>query len=139
MSDADFDRALVDASQLVSVILVFLSVLFGLKYQLILDTISTQFPDESQPDARLAYRQRLARTLCIHVIPVGLPSLLMMLLLIPDTIQILRRSHVSFADVDLIRTLFLGIEVFLAAATLWILILSIRIVIRVVGADHARN
>jgi hypothetical protein len=136
MSEADFDRSLVDASQLVSVVLVFLSVLFGLKYQPIMDTISAQLPDESQPDARHAYRQRLSKTLFVHVLPVGLPSLAMTLLLAPDTLYILHGWDHSFADVALLRTLFLGIEIFIAAATIWTLAVSILIVYRVVRAGH---
>ena len=131
MSEADFDRSLVDASQLVSVILVFLSVLFGLKYQPIVDTMSTPLPDKLQPDARRAYRQRLIKTFLIHVLPVGLPSLAMTLLLAPNTVHILRGWDRGLKDEALLRALFLGIEVFIAAAAIWTLFVSIRILVEV--------
>ena len=127
MTEEAFEKSLVDGSQLVAVLLVFLSVLFGVKYEKIIRILGRELPDFLQADQRSSYRAAIKHCLAVDVLPLTVPSLLLAALLAPPTYQILTRSKLTYADLDLVRTIFVFVEVFTVLAALWSLSVACRL------------
>jgi hypothetical protein len=124
LSDPDFDKSLVDASQLVSVLLVFLSVLFGINYGKVADALRTAIPNAALPAERREFRVLQRRCFVSNVLPVAVPcAYLAALLSLPFT-RIIATSRLAFPDFNLVRTLFFTIELFIVASVIWSLFAS---------------
>lgn len=131
MSDAELDKSLTDALQVVSVLLVFLSVLFGMTFQRTGVALSEREPGPEQPKDRRSFRQMLSRSIRDVAVAVGFPSLLLALLLGPDAVRIVARSRFAYPNFDLVPTLFFVVELFVVAVVVWCLVVSLQLASRI--------
>jgi hypothetical protein len=130
MTDAAFEQSLVDGSQVVSVLLVFLSILFGIKYQQVVSVLSLEIPDATLTSDRETFREKQWNCLISDVLPVGVPSLILATLLAPASLRIVTGSNMTFLNLDMVRTLFVGVELSILAAVLWSIAVSCRLLSR---------
>ena len=119
MTDSAFEKTLLDGSQMVSVLLVFISVLFGVKYQSIAATLRQEIPDADRGGERRALRRRQAQCIFADVLPVALPAALLGLILLPPTVRILTTNMLTHPSDDLVPTVFVLVEAFVVAGAIW--------------------
>jgi hypothetical protein len=122
MNDAEFEKSLVDGSQVVSVLLVFLSVLFGINYTRVTDALQPAIPNAALPNERKRFRESQRRCVVRNVLPFAVPSLFLAILLGPAFFRIVLTSKIAFPDFNLIRTLFCAIEESLMSAIIWCIV-----------------
>lgn len=139
MNEQAFRQSLVDSCTVVSVLLVFLSVLFGLKYERVREALSDDIPDRVRPNDRGTFRGTQRRCFIADVLPVGIPSLFLAFLLGPACWRIVRLSHLSFPGVDLVLTLFLAIEACIMIVVLWSVTVSAWLWVRVNKDDEVQR
>ncbi len=130
VTDQEFYKTLVDGSQIASVLFLFLSILFGVKYPLITETLRTVTPDPARPLERKEFRGKQFRCLRDDVLPVAVTSIILGGVLLAPCLQIKQRSALNFSNLNLVYTLFLMVEGCIALATVWCVVVAIRLVLR---------
>jgi hypothetical protein len=125
MSDAAFHQEILDSGQMVSLLLVFLSVLFGLKFTPVTQLMGEAVPDAVRRDERTALRQRIREAYVSHLLPIFAPALIMALLLAPSTIRIIAGAHFSLAHYDLTEVLFVLVELAIVATLAWCIVAAV--------------
>jgi hypothetical protein len=119
MSDSTFEKSLLDGSQMVSVLLVFVSVLFGIKYQSIIAALQQEIPDAIRIDERAAFRRRQRQCIFVDVLPVAVPAVVLALILLPPTLRILTSNMLAHPSDDFVPTVFVLVEAFVVAGSAW--------------------
>jgi len=99
---ADLDRSFVDDFQAIAVLLALAAVLFGVKYQKILD--GRDGPPVVGAVARRNARRSLARTLVYDALPVAVVSGASAYLVLPGSIACAKYGSFDVWHFDLIRT-----------------------------------
>ncbi len=127
MTDEQFYKQIVDGSQMVSVLLVFLSIIFGLKYPLIADLMHSDAPDASRVVEREAYRRRLVGAIWHHVMPICIPSLLLALALGPSVVHIWSSGGLTYPTLQIVPLLFILSELSVCAAFTWCAYATIKL------------
>ena len=131
MVDGTFEKSLLDGSQMVSVLLVFVSVLFGIKYPSVIAALQQDIPDAIRIDERAAFRRRQRQCIFADALPVGVPAVVLALILWSPTLRILTSNMLVHASEDLVPTVFVLVEAFIVAGAAWsiawITLLLIRI------------
>lgn len=130
MSESAFRQSLVDASTVISVLLAFLSVVFGLKYEHVARALNEALPAADRPDDRASFRQRQRRCLFVDVAPIGVPSLLLTLLLAPASFRIISGSQFAYLDLDLVKSLFIAVNLSFVALAIWSVAVSVLLSLR---------
>jgi hypothetical protein len=131
MPGGAFEKTLLDGSQMVSVLLVFVSVLFGIKYQTVVAILQQETPDAIRADERAAFRRRHTRCIFADVLPVAVPAVVLALILLPPTLRIFTSNMLVHPSDDFVPTVFVLVEAFVVAGAAWsiawITLLLIRI------------
>ena len=125
------DKEIIDASQLISLLLVFISVLFSLKYTALTDLLREPLPDAARRDARTDLRDRLYSAMWAHLFPVALPSSLLAIALAPDSARVLVQFIAGHDSLDLLRVLFLFLEGTVVVSVGWCVATLIRFVVKI--------
>ena len=96
-----------NAFQALSVLLVFVTLLFSMKYsEFEEDTNLDNFPDSKKPDASRQYRNKIKTNFIKHLFPVLVISFLCSYLVTPSVYKIIISSSISFINFDFFRTAF---------------------------------
>lgn len=125
------------AFQATSLLLVFVTVLFGLRYPKILDNIKEEIP--AGPDAKKKHKERLRRSLLSDCGPILIISGVISYLFLPLFVKVCSESHFELWDFDFARTSFFIIALLVFIVFLWSVSLIVRLVIRIYRVDHPRK
>jgi hypothetical protein len=138
MTDSTFEKSLLDGSQMVSVLLVFVSVLFGIKYQSIIAALQQEIPDAIRVDERAAFRRRQRQCIFADVLPVGVPAVVLALILLPPTLRILTSNMLVRPSDDFVPTVFVLVEAFVVAGAAWSIAWIVLLLMRIsqTRGDH---
>jgi len=115
----DLDKQIVDGAQMVSLLLVFLSVLFGIKYDAIIGLIGEDQPLAAKTEKRKDFRDRLLRSIVRDLSPIAAPSIVLVALLAPDAFRIASAGSLAYPNFDLVRTLFILVTIAVGLAVIW--------------------
>jgi len=127
MSDAEFRKQLLDGAQMVSLLLVFLSVLFGLKFTPISQLMAEEVPDTVKRDARASLRKRIREAYVTHLLPVFAPALILAAILAPPALRIIGSARFPASAYDLMETLFVLVELAIVATLIWCIFAAARL------------
>lgn len=124
----DLDQEIQTAFQATSLILVFVTVLFGLRYPQIRDDIEEEIP--AGQDARKRLRKKLCKSFLVNCGPLLLMNGAASYLFSPLFIRVLRRSRFQVWGFDFLRTSFLFIVVLVFIFFLWSAYLGLQLIRR---------
>ena len=127
MSDAEFHTQLLDGAQMVSLLLVFLSVLFGLKFTPVSQLIAEAVPDAVKRDERAALRKRIREAYVTHLLPVFAPALILAAILAPPALRIITSARFPASAYNLVETLFVLVELSIVATLAWCIVAAMRL------------
>lgn len=113
-----------EAFQASSIILVFVTILFGIRYPIIIKEIT----DEDIPNGELAKKRekkRIKHSFLINCLPLNFVLLWCSYLFIPIFIKILKLTHINLFNFDFLPTSFVFVAIWIWILTLWSICLSI--------------
>lgn len=124
-----------DSLSALSVVLVFVTVLFGIKYPIIVADFT---PRDVRGEGALAdERQRLIKSFLANTIPVVVSNIIAFLVILPLTVQFIRDGSLSLLGPDILPNLFLFISVWQLILAVWSFYLLIRALVTI--SLHGRN
>jgi hypothetical protein len=115
----------------VSLVLVFVFVLFDIRYPQITQTIKKEIPDKAREKDRRFYRDELQKCLLQKNLPLVLIYGVLTYLLLPLLVGIFAQSRIDLWNFDLLRTGYLVVFLFVLAFFLWSVWLGVRLVVRI--------
>lgn len=118
-----------NASELISLILVFTTVLFDVRYPQIRKDIGMDIPEGTI--ARKRYKHVLVSSLLLKSIPLFLINGVAFYLMLPSVVEILHTSYFSLWDFDFTRSAFLFVALFEFLFAAWSFYLSMKLLIRI--------
>lgn len=123
-----------------SVLLVFVSLLFTLRYPEITQDLLPEDLGEKQREKRRRVRELKAR-LVSHLLPVVVGSVALVWLLAPLTIEILGTSQFDLWRFDVVLSAVLLVEVWVLGLAIWSSVLTVRMIgkIRRLSAGETRG
>lgn len=124
-------------SDALNLLLVFLSILFGIRYGEIIACLKEEIPAGLRSACRL--RSRVITILCTGCLPATLISLLATYLFLPLTCEVLTTYRFSPWRFDPVISGFVLIEAIMMALTLWMLVLSGKVINKWRQVNHRIN
>jgi hypothetical protein len=125
------DEEITTAFQATSLILVFVTVLFGIRYERIRTDIRKPVPPG--PEDRRDHRRWLFRSLVANCGPLLLVNGLSCWLFAPLLLRVLKQSRFAVWDFDFARTSFVLISLFVAVFFAWSCVLTIQMARRIMA------
>jgi len=122
-------------SDLTSLILVFVTVLFGISYPQVQDDISEEIPPRSKAQKR--HRTHLLRSLFRNGVPVFVVSGFTLFLFLPLAVRIVQNYQFTIWDFDFSASAFMFVVFLVMLLFGWCSYLCIRLVIRIRKCDRA--
>lgn len=129
----DLDQEIQRAFQATSLILVFVTVLFGLRYPQIQDDIEEEIP--AGQDAKKRLRKKLCKSLLVNCGPLLLINGAASYLFSPLFMRVLRRSRFELWSFDFSRTSFVFIVVLVFVFFLWSGYLAAQLIRRIIKSQ----
>lgn len=123
-----------DSLSALSVVLVFVTVLFGIKYPIIVADFKPR--DVRGQGALTNERQRLIKSFFANTIPVVISNVVAFLVILPLTVQFFRDGSLSLLGPDILPNLFLFISVWQLILAVWSIYLLVRAFVTI--ALHGR-
>lgn len=124
-----------DSLSALSVVLVFVTVLFGIKYPLIVSDFKPR--DVRGSGALVDERKRLVKSFFGNTIPVVVSNVAAFLIILPLTIQFVRDGSFSLLGPDILPNLFLFISIWQLVLAAWSLYLFGHALVTI--GLHGRN
>lgn len=121
--------AILDAAQLTSLILVFVTTLFGIRYPVIMDDLAREVPVGSK--ARQRERQKLVRSLLVNCLPPLIANTASAYLLSPLAVTTIRIAELRFWNFDIVLTSFMFVVVWVLSFAVWSWLLFIRLLLKI--------
>lgn len=123
------------AFQAISLILVLVTVFFGLRYGRIRDNLAEQMP--AGPEARKQLRRRLVASLLTNCTPLLLINGTASYLFAPLFVRVLMESHVELWDFSFTYTSFVFIALLVFAFCVWAGYLAVQLLRRIIKTYEA--
>jgi len=124
---ADISSRVGDVFDSISVLLVFVSVLFGVRYPEIQKELDGNPPAAGGGTTQKEYQKGILTTFLIRCIPVLVLSGVIAFIFTPLTLDVLRSTDVDLGDFDPILTAFVVICLLLWSLFIWAIVLAIRV------------
>ena len=121
------------AFQAISLILVFVTVFFGLRYSRIREHLGETIP--AGPEARKQLRRKLAESLLINCAPLLLINGITSYLFAPLFVQVLKESNFELWDFSFTYTSFIFIALLVFIFFLWAGYLAVQLVRRIIKSQ----
>ena len=118
----------------ISLILVFVSVVFGIKYPAIWGDLRSTAPPAAQPMARTTYRRRLLRRLLADALPLVVLTACAWLLFLPLFVHVAAAEPFHAWNRDVTDNAFLLIAGLTGIFFIWSLGLSLGLVAKMLGS-----
>jgi hypothetical protein len=126
----DLDKILLDAFQASSIILVFVTILFGLRYPAIVNEVNRE--DILSGDlAKRREKKRLWNNFFVNCFPLVFISLWCSYLFLPLFIKVLQNTHFSLFEFDFLPTAFVFVSFWVWLLTVWSIFLSFLFIKRI--------
>lgn len=119
-----------EAFDVISLILVFVTILFDLRYPRIQSDLRKEIPDGEK--ARQQLRRELRQNLLTNCVPLLMINGIASYLFLPLLVRILSESHLDLWGFDFARTAFVLVAVLVTIFFLWSVYLAYRVVRRMV-------
>jgi|LSQX01.1.fsa_nt_gb hypothetical protein len=116
---------ILDTFQALGIILVFVTLLFSMKYPYIMKTLASETPYGEKEKMR--YRRKLTKSLATDCLPVLVLDLISLYVLLPLAVGLLASGMASFWDVNMLPMAYLAITIWLIVLTVWVAILTCKI------------
>lgn len=126
---SELNEQIQTAFEAISLILVFVTVLFGLRYPQIQSDIESSIPEG--PKAKQRHRKTLWQSFMVNGVPLLLINGVASYLFLPLFVRVLRESRLNLWDFDFIRTSFVLIALLVFFFFLWSGYLAIRLLARI--------
>jgi len=124
-------QSIKEAFDALGLILVFVFVLFDVKYPQILKDLDRQPPPPGRELDRSSYRKDLRRSLLRNSLPLIVIDGVMLYLLLPLTVRVLQTSRLELWNFDFQRASFLAVALFIAVFFLWSIGLGVELLQRI--------
>jgi hypothetical protein len=111
----------------VSLIVVFVFVLFDIRYPQIVRDIDSEIPDPARTKERKNHRRLLLNSILRNSLPLVVVNGVLLYLLSPLVVEILRSSTFQVWNFDFLRTCFVVVCGFVAVFFVWSVALTIRL------------
>lgn len=119
-----------DSFEIISLILVFLFVLFDLKYPKIQEVLSLEKP----PPARLhdikQFKKKHHQAIWRDAVPLFLGYLILVYLFLPLLFNIVSKTRLNLLHFDFIITAFVFVVLILIGFLLWVIVMLVRLIKR---------
>ena len=120
---------ILDAAELISLILVFSTVLFDIRYRHVVDTIRAEAPPGEH--ARRRHRSELMGTLLVKVLPLVLFNCLAAFLFLPLVLRIIALTRLSLWGFDFVTSAFILVFSAVSSFAAWSLYLAFGVCIAI--------
>jgi hypothetical protein len=121
-----------------SILLVFVSLLFTLRYPEITQDLIPEDLGEKQREKRRRVRELKTR-LVSHLLPVVVGSVTLVWLLAPLTIDILGESQLDLWGFDVVLSAVVLVELWVLGLAIWSSILTIRMIRKIRGLNEQKR
>lgn len=124
----DFRQELLDVFQATSLLIVFITVLFGLKYQVIIEDIKKEIPNGES--AKKREKNRLTKSFFMNILTqiILLGSTSYIFLPIAVRIMVASEFRINFWNFDFLQTAYVMISIWLWVFFVWILWLAYKMI-----------
>jgi len=123
-------QIILDAMQATSVILVFVTLLFGLKYSIIKADIEKEVPGAGEI-AKKNEKQRLKSSFIVNCLPQLILFGVSSYIFLPLTVKIIQSSKFDLWNFDVLSTAFVSVVLWVWALFLWSLWLSVKLLLKI--------
>lgn len=126
----DLKSIIIDSFSATSVLLVFVIMLFSLRYPKIIEDIDKEIPREEKTRECEREKRRLMHSFIINCIPQTLLLGITIYLFLPLTIYIIKNSQFSFWNFDFNITMFIFVVGWIWIFFIWSFILGLRVLLK---------
>lgn len=126
-----------DTFQATGLILVFVTLLFGMKYPKIMSDINKENPNGEL--ARKRERKRLLSSFILHCLPQILFYAIASYLFLPLALQIVMQSTFRLWNFNFILTAYIIITIWIWSILIWIIVLSFKMLLKVGSLKEYTN
>lgn len=120
---------ILDTFQATSLILVFVTLLFGMKYPKIMSDINKENPPGEL--AKKRERKRLKSSFIYHCLPQLLFYSIASYLFLPLAFQVIKQSTFKIWHFDFILTTYIVIAIWVWSILIWVIVLSLRMLVKI--------
>jgi len=119
------NNTILNAFQSISLLLVFITIFFNIKYDVIKNDINANVPNGSTAREKLI--NRINKNFKKNCIPLLLFSGVSFYILFPLTVRIIKNSKFAIWNFNILRTSFIFISIWVGVLFVWSILLSYRI------------
>jgi uncharacterized BrkB/YihY/UPF0761 family membrane protein len=130
MLSTDLDTQALDAFQVLTIFVAFVTVLFGIRYSSLLSAASDPLPETNKPDQRKNARKTRRIVLWVHSVPLALLTGISAFLFLPLAIRILDHGQFRFWNFDLVTEGYVLLTAYMFVFFVWTLALTMKISIK---------
>lgn len=127
----DINQLIKQSFDSISLILVFVFVLFGIRYPQINDDLKKEIPDSTRKIERKKYKEKLKENLSSKALPLVIIYGFLFYLFLPLLLKIFSSSKLQLWDFDIMRTTFVVVDLFILSFLIWSLSQAIRLIKRI--------
>jgi flagellar biosynthesis protein FlhB len=123
-------ESIIDSFSAISVLLVFIIMLFTLRYPKIIADINKEIPRKEKIKEREREKRRLKSSFIINCMPQTVLLGITAYLFLPLSIYIIKNSQFSFWNFDFLITIFIFISGWIWSFFIWSLVLGLKILFK---------
>lgn len=120
-----------DTFDMLSLIIIFVFVLFDIQYPKIVKDINEKIPVRERVLERNNHKKKLISSFFKNCLPMIIINSSILYLLLPLTIKVLQNSTLDFWNFDLVKTSLILIFIFISLFFIWSIVLGINLMQRV--------
>lgn len=120
-------KLIIDSFSAISVMLVFVVMLFSLRYPIIIKDMDMEIPEIEKTKKRERERKRLKHSLVVNCVPQIAAFGIIAYLFLPLTINIINNTRLCIWNFDFIITVFMFVVVSIWFFFIWSFILGLKI------------
>ena len=137
MGIEEIQSEILAVSRLISLILVFVTVLFGIRYPQVLEDLRKDIPEGERAKER--HRDRLSRRLALDMVPMLLVTFFASYLFLPLVFRIISVYEFKLWDFDIVVSAFVFITICIWFFFGWASLLSIKLLLRIGKSRSGKN
>ena len=127
----DITQTIKDAFDVISLMLVFVFVLFDIRYPQIIRDLEKQIPISERKQERENHKRHLRRSLWFNNVPLIVVNGILLYLLLPLLVSVVQSSTVALWRFDFAKTSFVVVFLFVLVFFLWSVILGLKLLKRI--------
>lgn len=116
-----------------NILLVFLSVIFGITYNEAVRLLDASIPDAAKVRERQIARKNIRRFLLVKWLPLVVTTAGTTYIFLPLAVRVLATSQLHFWDFDIQRTSFILVFILLVIALIWMLAILVQLVLKILA------